>query len=207
MSSFKIPAMPHQAESIVKKSQFICYIEHCQDREDAQAFIEKIKEKHPEASHNCWAFIAGKPNDHSCWGMSDDGEPKGCAGKPMFNVIQHSGIGEICVVVTRYFGGIKLGTGGMARAYSGAVQQGLEGLELTDKHYYQRLTLVTPYNLHKSIEKILVENNAIIDSIDYAAQIIMEVDIREDGIEETMELLNSFVYQGLEINKEIGLGD
>ncbi|MGL1932340.1 MAG: YigZ family protein [Desulfotalea sp.] len=201
MQSYKIPAVSIQTELVVKKSQFLCHIEHCPGRDHAHAFIEQIREKHPEANHNCWAFIAGKPTDHNGWGMNDDGEPKGCAGKPMFNVIQHSGIGEICVVVTRYFGGIKLGTGGMARAYSGAVKEGLEILKLADKHYYQGFRLTIPYNLHQSIEKILLDANSIIVSSDYGAQIIITADLREDELDDTLKLLNGFVHQGLQIEE------
>jgi len=105
----------------VKRSKFLAYASPTQGVNAAKAFISEIKALHPDASHNCWAFVANRPENSIDIGFSDDGEPSGCAGRPMLNVLQGSAIGEITVVVTRYFGGTKLGTGGMARAYSGAV--------------------------------------------------------------------------------------
>lgn len=141
------------------------------------SFIDKIRLKHSDANHNCWAFVAGAPNDPSNWGMNDDGEPKGCAGKPMFNVIHHSNIGEICAVVSRYFGGIKLGTGGMARAYSAAVQGGLEELQTTQKKHYEQVTLLLDYNMIKDVEHLLMAHEAIITDQVFAEHVTLHIDL------------------------------
>lgn len=201
MQSYLIPEQSQESTTIVKKSQFICYVEHCDGRDLAHLFIDKIKALHPTANHNCWAYIAGKPSDPSGWGMNDDGEPKGCAGKPMFNVIHHSGIGEICVVVTRYFGGIKLGTGGMARAYSGAVNHALDTLKCETKHHYKNYTLQMPYPLLQNIEKILSEQLARVVSSDYGACVEIKVQLREDMLPQSLALLNSYQHQGLSIHE------
>jgi uncharacterized YigZ family protein len=87
----------------------------------------------PDATHNCWAFVAGPPGSTSRIGMSDAGEPHGTAGRPMLTVLLHSGIGEIAAIVTRYYGGTKLGTGGLVKAYGGVVQLALESLPLTER--------------------------------------------------------------------------
>lgn len=171
MSSYSIPAAPVVVEQIVKRSQFICSIEHCPTKADADAFIRRISTKHPDANHNCWACVAGSPSDPTGYGMSDDGEPRGCAGKPMFNVLHHSGIGEICAVVSRYFGGIKLGTGGMARAYSSSVQLAMEELVTTLKIDYVRMELVLPYALLKTTEHQIAEVEGKIVASDYGADI------------------------------------
>ena len=117
--------------------------------------------------------------------MNDDGEPKGCAGKPMFNVLQHSGIGEICAVVTRYFGGVKLGTGGMARAYSTSVQLGLDQLETKIKRSYLDYSVSLPYPLLKDIEHLLQENDVVITDRDYGEEVKLIFKLIE-GTEKTL---------------------
>ena len=117
----------HRVEQTIKRSRFICTAAHVTSPEEAKAFIDQIREEFSDARHNCWAFAAGAPGATAQVGMSDDGEPHGTAGRPMLTVLLHCGVGEIAVVVTRYFGGILLGTGGLIRAYQGtAEQQSLE---------------------------------------------------------------------------------
>ena len=110
----------HRCEEIIKRSRFIATVAWAPDVGAAKSFIETIKSEFPDATHNCWAYAAGPPGDTAAVGFSDDGEPHGTAGRPMLNALLHSGIGEAAVVVTRYFGGVKLGSGGLVRAYSGA---------------------------------------------------------------------------------------
>ncbi|WP_136795500.1 YigZ family protein [Desulfosediminicola ganghwensis] len=179
MKPYSIPAAPVVVEQIVKRSQFICYIEHCPTKADADAFIRRINEKHPDANHNCWACVAGNPGDPAGYGMSDDGEPRGCAGKPMFNVLHHSGIGEICAVVSRYFGGIKLGTGGMARAYSSSVQLAMDQLDTRVKINYAKISLTLPYSLLKTTEHLISEVEGTVADAEYAADIQLIAEIPE----------------------------
>ncbi|NOQ41074.1 MAG: YigZ family protein, partial [Desulfuromusa sp.] len=113
---YPIPAEPLRCETEVKHSRFIASIEATDSTEAALNFISRIKQEFPDASHNCWAYLIGPPGSTDRIGLSDDGEPHGVAGKPMLTTIQHSGIGDIAVVVTRYFGGTKLGKGGMVKA-------------------------------------------------------------------------------------------
>lgn len=122
------PANPHCTTQTVRRSKFLAQSCRMVDREMALTFLGTIRSKYPDATHNCWAFVAGPPGDTANIGCSDDGEPKGTAGRPMLNVLLHSGTGQICVVVTRWFGGIKLGTGGLVKAYQDAVVNNLETL-------------------------------------------------------------------------------
>ncbi len=184
MKSYFIPIDSVRVEQNVKRSLFICYIEHCTSPAEADAFIRRISEKHKDANHNCWARIAGTPTDPAGYGMNDDGEPRGCAGKPMFNVLQHSGIGEICAVVSRYFGGIKLGTGGMARAYSSTVQLAMEELTIKEKIYYSRISLVLPYNLAKTVEYLVLAENGRITDSEYGVDIKIQLEIPEEKTED-----------------------
>ena len=130
--TYPVPDLPpgefHRAEETIKRSRFIVTVGRAASPEAAYAFVERIRAEHAQATHNCWAFNAGAPGSTAQVGASDDGEPKGTAGRPMLTALLHSGVGETAVVVTRYFGGILLGTGGRVRAYQGSVKRGLETL-------------------------------------------------------------------------------
>ena len=136
----------YRVEDVIKKSQFIVTLAHAPSVEEAKAFIAAVKAEFPDATHNCWAYQAGPPGTTAKVGMSDDGEPHGTAGKPMLNVLLHSDVGEIAAVVTRYFGGTKLGTGGLVRAYSGMVKLGLDTLPLREKITPVRLDVIIDYS-------------------------------------------------------------
>ena len=132
----------HREELIVKKSRFITSIGHVTSVDEAKAFIDKISTEFSDARHNCYAFNATAPGSTAFCGCSDDGEPKGTAGHPMLNVVLHSGVGEICCVVTRYFGGILLGTGGLVKAYQDSVKKALETLNLQERLIPVKLSLI-----------------------------------------------------------------
>ncbi|PMR76096.1 IMPACT family protein [Billgrantia endophytica] len=112
-------------ELIVERSRFIAWVCHAPDVANFNVLLTEARRTHPNASHHCSAFIAGAPGEQSAIGFSDDGEPGGTAGRPMFQVLEGAGLGQVGCVVTRYFGGTKLGTGGLARAYTQAVSQAL----------------------------------------------------------------------------------
>ena len=130
---YPVPADRHRIEQVIDRSRFLCTIERVRTVEEAQAFIREMNAEFPDATHNCWAYAVGTPGSTDRIGMSDDGEPHGTAGRPMLTVLAHCGIGEIAAVVTRYFGGIKLGTGGLVKAYSGAVQEALASLPTVER--------------------------------------------------------------------------
>lgn len=115
-----------ECELIEKKSRFIARIVPVSSRDEVNAAVSRARDDYPDARHHCWAYLLGQPRDARSAGMSDDGEPAGTAGKPILNVLQHGHLGDVLIVVIRYFGGIKLGAGGLVRAYSAAAQQALE---------------------------------------------------------------------------------
>lgn len=129
----------------IKKSIFIASIGHANSKESAKIFIDRICQEFPDATHNCYAFAVGAPKDTAHIGQSDNGEPHGTAGKPMLNILLHADIGEVVAVVTRYFGGIKLGTGGLVKAYQGAVANAMDLLPCTDKILYAHIVLYCDY--------------------------------------------------------------
>lgn len=127
-AEYPIPAHPHRVELVVRRSRFIASLARAESAGAARDFIDSVRTELPDATHHCWAYVAGPPGSTAAVGMSDAGEPHGTAGRPMLDVLVHSGVGEVVAVVTRYYGGVKLGKGGLARAYGGAVQQALTSL-------------------------------------------------------------------------------
>lgn len=129
---YRVPHLPpgiwHIDEIEVEKSRFIAWVAHTPELDAVDALVTAAKQAHPNASHHCLAYIAAAPDEQQRIGFSDDGEPGGTAGRPMFHSLQGSQLGEIGCVVIRYFGGTKLGTGGLARAYAQAVNKALDTL-------------------------------------------------------------------------------
>ncbi|CAM3090384.1 YigZ family protein [Vibrio mytili] len=178
---YLIPAEPAQFEEEIKKSVFITYLAHTPSVEAAKAFVEQIKSKHADARHNCWGFVAGRPEDSMKWGFSDDGEPSGTAGKPILGQLSGSGVGEITAVVTRYSGGIKLGTGGLVKAYGGGVQQALKLLQTIEKKITTKLRLTLDYGFMSIAQSIMSQFGAVEVDADYSDQVVLvvELELRE----------------------------
>ena len=162
-----------QAELVEKKSRFIATIRPVSSEEEAVAFIEEMKKKYYDARHNCSAFGVGSKGELTR--SSDDGEPSGTAGRPMLEVLTGSGIRNIAVVVTRYFGGVLLGTGGLVRAYSGAVKMALEQCETIMRRYGVQMLIKTDYNGVGKIQYLLGSKDVVIQDSVYAADVQMTV--------------------------------
>ncbi len=162
-SPFFIPDNTVCLEDIIKKSRFLTYLTHTPGREAALAYIRQLKAEHPAARHHCSAFIAGTPDDGQQWGFSDDGEPSGTAGKPMLAQLQGSGLGEVCAVVVRYSGGIKLGTGGLVKAYGGGVAAALKQLQSKEKIPQRQFSLQCDYGTLKTVEYLLSQYAGVIE--------------------------------------------
>lgn len=133
-------------ETVVNRSRFICYLSPCTSIEEAKAQVKFFQQSHPQASHHCYAFLTYAANDSLGYGYSDDGEPSGTAGKPMLAVLKGGGIGQVCAVVVRYFGGTKLGTGGLQRAYADSVRQAIVFLQAKTKIAMAAKTLACQYS-------------------------------------------------------------
>ena len=120
---YPVPASTVEAREVIRRSRFVTVLGRAESRADASRFVEEVRRRHPGATHYCWAFNAGPPGSTAQVGMSDAGEPRGTAGRPMLNALLHSGLGEVVAVCARYYGGVKLGTGGLVRAYGGGVKK------------------------------------------------------------------------------------
>lgn len=154
-----------EGEIIEKKSRFIATVIPCEDEETALQFIEATKKKYWDARHNCSAYTIGL--NHELERCSDDGEPQKTAGRPMLDVLLNEGIHNVCVVVTRYFGGVLLGTGGLVRAYQSATKVGLENSTIITKQFGRKIKIVTDYNGIGKIQYIVASAGYTMLSTDY----------------------------------------
>jgi uncharacterized YigZ family protein len=168
---YPVPAACHRVEQTIERSRFICTVQHVATPEEAQTFVREMNAEFADATHNCWAYVAGPPGSTSRIGMSDAGEPHGTAGRPMLTVLLHSGIGEIAAVVTRYFGGTKLGTGGLVKAYGGAVQLALESLPRTERVDFTEMSVVIGYPRVSAVQQLLPAFEGEVLSQDYGAAV------------------------------------
>jgi uncharacterized YigZ family protein len=162
-----MPAAVHRVEQVIDRSRFICTVAPVSSVDEAQAFVRTVQREFPDATHNCWAYVVGAPGSTDRIGLSDDGEPHGTAGRPMFTVLQHAGVGDIAAVVTRYFGGVKLGTGGLVKAYGGAVQHALETLPRTMRVARVELSLRVGYAAISAIQQMLPSFEAEVVAEDF----------------------------------------
>ena len=173
MARYLVPDIPPDSlfrlEETIKRSRFMVSMARTPHPDAARGFVERIKAEFPDATHNCWAFAAGAPGDTARVGYSDDGEPHGTAGRPMLTMLLHGEVGEVCAVVTRYFGGIKLGTGGLVRAYQGMVRLGLDELPTRLFMPPARLEVVLEYSRITQFQRLLPEFEATVESEDFAA--------------------------------------
>lgn len=148
-----------QAQEEIKKSRFICHAKRVYSEEEARDFIAAIKKEHYKATHNCSAFIVGEKNEIKR--TSDDGEPSGTAGVPMLGVMENHQLTNVCFVVTRYFGGIKLGAGGLIRAYAGSVALAIKEIGLIEIKEQAGLRLKMSYSQYQNFDNFLKAENLI----------------------------------------------
>lgn len=201
---YTIPAETCRCETEVNRSRFIATIEMTDSPEAALEFIARIKHEFPDANHNCWAYLVGPPGSSDRIGLSDDGEPHGVAGKPMLTTLQHSDIGDISVVVTRYFGGIKLGKGGMVKAYTLAVQTALEALEKAEKIDWKFWSVSFAYPLLSRIELLLPECEASSLETRFTEQISIDLKVPEERAEELRTRLVDLSAGQIQIEEQEG---
>ena len=186
------PGEVFRVEQTIKRSRFIASVGHTPGVEEAKAFIEQIKAEFEDARHNCWAYCAGAAGSTDRIGASDDGEPHGTAGRPMLTAVTHSGIGEVTVVVTRYFGGILLGTGGLVKAYQSSVKMALEAVPTRIRTKTKRIKFSVEHRfVNQVLRKIEAVNGRILDkNFDMDADFDVEIpeDLAETFAKELEEL-------------------
>lgn len=167
----RIPAGTAKAEIEIKKSKFIAVAMSASNREEVKEAVSARWKLDPEATHIVWAFRAGAKGD--IFGMSDDGEPKGTAGRPVLEVIRGSGVSDLLVMVVRYFGGTKLGTGGLVKAYTEAAQAALTRLATEERILRLPFALLLSYSHYRRGKEILEEAGAAIEEESFAAEVTL----------------------------------
>lgn len=186
-------------EEEIKKSRFICHLKRISTEEEARDFIAKIKKEHWKANHNCSAYTLG--NRQEIQRSSDDGEPSGTAGVPMLEILKKKEIINVCAVVTRYFGGIKLGAGGLIRAYAGSVNHAIEEVGLVQIVNQRELILKLDYSLYDSVQRFLLTQNLQISDSEFLSEVTVRCFIDEEKINNFLELLTESFNGKIRVKK------
>ena len=171
----------------IKRSKFIATLSHVESGEDAEAFVRAVRKRYPDATHNCYAYIADELGNETRF--SDDGEPGGTAGQPMLEVLRKKGIVKAAVVVTRYFGGIKLGAGGLVAAYTDSVSEVLDAAGIRRMTECAEVTVECDYSDHSAIESALTRAGALRGEAVYGENVRSVAETDKSG--ELLELVSA----------------
>lgn len=180
--SYPIPAGPVDREILINKSRFIAWLRPVASRRQGQAVLAEARARYPDATHHCHAWLIGSPSS-GAGAMGDDGEPSGTAGKPIFNVIQHKGVGDVMVVVTRYFGGVKLGAGGLVRAYSAAAEAVLSAMQVIEQIPMLSVTLHFDFAHEQPLRHWCGQHQAELDAIEYGQHVSARVTLPKTALD------------------------
>ena len=172
-------------ELVIKKSRFIACIQPVADRASAQAVVQQLWAQHPDATHICWALLAGGQS-----AAVDDGEPSGTAGRPMLEVLRHHDLEGVLATVVRYFGGVKLGAGGLVRAYTDAVAQALQRAEKVPLRRLCTQQCAVPYALEGWMRRQLEQSAAVLLAVEHQTQLKMQWQIAEDAMQSLAARIN-----------------
>ncbi|WP_289047957.1 YigZ family protein [uncultured Psychrobacter sp.] len=173
----------------IKKSEFIAYAYPVTSREQAMFHVEQLRVKYADARHHCWAYIIGDPNNTTSAGFDDDGEPNGTAGRPILNVLQHKSIGNVIIIVVRYFGGIKLGAGGLTRAYAGSAQAAVDEMVLLPYVPMAQVQIIAEFATEAQCRYVVEDLGGHIDDVTYSKQVTLTVTLAEADIDHLKERL------------------
>jgi uncharacterized YigZ family protein len=167
-----------EAEIKIKGSKFIGRTESIATAQDADEFLNSLRKKYYDATHHCFAYRVGIGND-CAFRYSDDGEPNGTAGRPIYDRLDGADLTNLIVVVTRYFGGTKLGTGGLTRAYSESAQKVIENAGIIEKFIYEKIAMIIPFPDYNNVERLIRKSGAKITDQDFAENVRLTADIRK----------------------------
>ncbi|PEL06993.1 YigZ family protein [Bacillus sp. AFS017336] len=189
----------HEIE--IEKSKFICYIKEAKTEGDAQQFISEIKKKHFDASHNCSAYLIGENDEIQK--ANDDGEPSGTAGVPMLEVLKKRGLKDTVVVVTRYFGGKKLGAGGLIRAYGQAVSEGLNAVGIVERSLVKVMNIKINYKLLGKVEFELRNSHYHLENVIHLDEVSFELWIKVNEVDSFKSWIIELTNGSCQINESI----
>ncbi|MEX0891200.1 MAG: YigZ family protein [Gemmatimonadota bacterium] len=178
-ATYPMPAGAHRAEETVSRSRFLATLAPAPDEDAARAVVDAVRAEFPDATHHCWAYVVGPPGSTARVGMSDAGEPHGTAGRPMLDVLLHGEVGDVVAVVTRWYGGVNLGKGGLVRAYGGAVQRALATLPRAERVTWRQATVTLAYTDVDALQRLLETLGGEIRDERYGADVRYEVALPE----------------------------
>ena len=181
MSEYLVPFMDTDSEFVEKRSRFISHIWRVESEAEARARIEEMKKKYYDARHNCWCYLLKEGNVVR---YSDDGEPQGTAGQPMLNVFQRENITNVCCVVTRYFGGILLGAGGLNRAYTKGAKDALDAAGISRMSLWTLWEVPCTYPLFERVKLEIAACGGVVRDADYGADIVIQAAFPAGGAEQ-----------------------
>ena len=187
--SYQTLKCPVRADLEIKKSQFIAFGFSVTTRDAAMFHVEQLRLEFPDARHHCWAYIIGDPNNTTSAGFDDDGEPNGTAGRPILNVLQHKAIGNAIIIVVRYFGGIKLGAGGLTRAYAASAQLAVDEMQLVEFVPKSTLMIKTDFANEAQCRYIAAQLGGEIGEVNYSQTVQLPITIADEHIAELQENL------------------
>ncbi len=193
MSKFRVPFAPAESEFVEKRSRFISHIWPVESEEQAQQYIKEMKARYYDARHNCWCYRIG----HAIARYSDDGEPQGTAGQPMLKVLEREEVTNVCCVVTRYFGGILLGAGGLTRAYSKGAKDALIASGIAVMGAWARVKVPCTYPLFQRVKLEIESANGVVDDVQYGADVVLAVSLPAEQTEGLQHRLTELSAGGI----------
>ena len=195
MSGFRVPFAPAESEFVEKRSRFISHIWPVESEEQAQQYIKEMKTRYYDARHNCWCYRIG----HAIARYSDDGEPQGTAGQPMLKVLEREEVTNACCVVTRYFGGILLGAGGLTRAYSKGAKDALIASGIAVMGAWARVKVPCTYPLFQRVKLEIESANGVVDDVQYGADVVLAVSLPAEQTEGLQRRLTELSAGGIAV--------
>ena len=193
MSKFRVPFAPAESEFVEKRSRFISHIWPVESEEQAQQYIKEMKARYYDARHNCWCYRIG----HAIARYSDDGEPQGTAGQPMLKVLEREEVTNVCCVVTRYFGGILLGAGGLTRAYSKGAKDALIASGIAVMGAWAWVKVPCTYPLFQRVKLEIESANGVVDDVQYGADVVLAVSLPAEQTEGLQHRLTELSAGGI----------
>ena len=187
--SYQTLKNPVTARLEIKKSEFIAHAYPVSSREQAMFHVEQLQEQYPDARHWCWAYIIGDPDNTTSAGFDDDGEPNGTAGRPILGVLQHKSIGNVIIVVVRYFGGIKLGAGGLTRAYAGSAQAAVDQMTLSPYIPMVKVQIVATFATEAQCRYVIEDLGGQIEDVAYSQQVMLTATLAQADVADLKERL------------------
>ena len=194
MTEYYVPTGAGESEYAEKRSRFLGHVRLVESEDEARAFVAEMKKKYYDARHNCFAYIV---RDGGVVRYGDDGEPQGTAGQPILAVLNGAELTNVCCTVTRYFGGVLLGTGGLVRAYTAAAKAALENAGICRMARWQSFRIPCPYPMYERVRRLLEEREAVVASTDYGADVSIAVFVRADRAEAFEEALRELSAGGI----------